>query len=298
VSGNVQPALDAFVAHLVAERGLARQTVEAYRRDLGDLGAWLARRGQRDLAAVTEQQLEGWLRAGRAAGLSAATRSRRLSAVRSFLRFLRDEEHRADDPSARLVRPARRRPLPRVLSAPEVEALLAAPEPGTPRGLRDRAMLEVVYASGLRVSELVGLRTGQLDLRRGLVRVVGKGRRERLVPLGSAALRALDTYLREGRAAFRPRGDVLFPGRGGQPMARQSFWARLRVLARRAGIDPGRLSPHVLRHSFATHLVEHGADLRTVQTLLGHRDISTTEIYTHVARERLRRLYDDHHPRA
>jgi integrase/recombinase XerD len=159
-------------------------------------------------------------------------------------------------------------------------------------------MLELLYASGLRVSELCALRSGQIDLRRGLVRVLGKGGRERVVPVGSKALGALREYLEQGRPALEPRGDTLFPGRAGRPMTRQNFWAQLRRLGQSVGIEGERLSPHVVRHSFATHLVEHGADLRTVQQLLGHRDISTTEIYTHVARERLRQLYDAHHPRA
>ena len=180
-----------------------------------------------------------------------------------------------------------------------MERLLAAPDTRPSRGLRDRAMLEVLYACGLRVSELVSLRVGQLELRRGLLRVQGKGGRERLVPLGSKAAEALEVYLEAGRGALvKGRSEVVFPGRRGQPLTRQAFWALIRRLGLRAGISPARLSPHVVRHSFATHLVERGADLRTVQLLLGHRDISTTEIYTHVARERLRRLYDEHHPRA
>ncbi len=291
-------ALERFLVHLAAVRGLAPRTLEAYRRDLADLDAWLRGRGGPALAEVREEDLEGWLRAGRTAGLAATTRARRLSAVRTFLRFLREDGRREDDPARRLPGPRKRRPLPRVLAEREVEALLAAPEAGTPRGLRDRAMLEVLYATGLRVSELCGLRTRNLDLRRGLVRVVGKGNRERVVPLGTAAKTALDAYLAHGRGALEPAGETLFPGRGGTPLTRQAFWHNLREIARRAGLDGGRISPHVIRHSFATHLVEHGADLRTVQTLLGHRDISTTEIYTHVARERLRLLYDEHHPRA
>lgn len=290
-------ALERFLAHLVAVRGLAARTAEAYRRDLEDLATWLAARG-RTLETLAEADLEAWLRAARSAGLATTTRARRLSAVRSFLRQQREAGVRTDDPAQRLDAPKKRRPLPRVLTEPQVEALLGAPEAGTPRGLRDRAMIEVLYATGLRVSELCGLRTRQLDLRRGLVRVVGKGSRERVVPLGSKALQALGAYMEAGRAALRATGDTLFPGRGGKPMTRQAFFLNLRRLAVQVGIPAERVSPHVVRHSFATHLVEHGADLRTVQTLLGHRDISTTEIYTHVARERLRALYDEHHPRA
>lgn len=295
---DAEASVAAFLEHLVAVRGLSARTVDAYGRDLTALGAYLAAHDGKSPAAVSEESLTAWLRAQKAAGLAPATRARRLAAVRAFLRYLRDERLREDDPGLRLPAPRRRRPLPRVLGEADVERLLASPDPATPRGLRDRAMLELLYASGLRVSELCTLHTGQIDLRRGLVRVIGKGSRERIVPAGAQALAALREYLERGRPALHPRGDTLFPGRAGRPMTRQNFWVQLRRLGRAAGIDPDRLSPHVVRHSFATHLVEHGADLRTVQQLLGHRDISTTEIYTHVARERLRQLYDEHHPRA
>lgn len=287
-----------FLVHLSAVRQLSSRTIEAYARDLRSLESWLALHGQPGLDQVSESSLQAWLRDARAQGLSAATRARRLSAIRTFLAFLREDDRREDDPAARVVAPKRRRPLPRVLTLEEVELLLAATGGGTPKDARDRAMLEIIYATGLRVSELVTLRSRQVDARRGIVRVVGKGGRERLVPLGRRALSALSEYLDRARPELEPKGDVLFPGRGGQPMTRQAFWVRLGQIALRAGLDPRRLSPHVLRHSFATHLVERGADLRTVQSLLGHRDISTTEIYTHVAKERLRRLYDEHHPRA
>lgn len=289
--------LTRFLEHLVAVRGLSPRTIDAYGRDLDDFVTTQTRHGALDVAQADERQIESWLREAKSAGLSAATRARRLSAVRTFLRYLRDEGERTDDPAHRLSAPRRRRPLPRVLSEIEVEALLQAPATD-PRTQRDQAMIELLYATGLRVSELVGLTTRQLDLKRGLVRVIGKGSSERVVPLGRNALRALTTYLDEARAVLRPRGDTLFPGRGGRPLTRQMFWLLIRKRGALVGIDARRLSPHVLRHSFATHLVEHGADLRTVQTLLGHRDISTTEIYTHVARERLRALYDTHHPRA
>lgn len=287
-----------FLVHLVAVRGLSRRTVEAYGRDLGALEAWLTKEGRGSLASIREDDVQSWLRGARLSGAAASTRSRRLSAIKAFVRYLREEGRLSEDPLLRVHAPRQRRPLPKTLSENEVEALLAAPDLAKPRGQRDRAMLEVLYATGLRVSELVDLRTGQLELRRGLVRVLGKGRKERIVPLGTAAIQALGDYMGGARAALGAAGDVVFPGRGGRPMTRQAFWARLRRLALDAGLDPRRLSPHVLRHSFATHLVEHGADLRSVQTLLGHSDISTTEIYTHVARERLRRLYDVHHPRA
>ncbi len=295
---DADPSVAAFLEYLVAVRGLSARTVEAYGRDLADLSAFLAERDGADVVAVDEDSLTAWLRAQKAAGRSPSTRARRLAAVRAYLRYLREERVRDDDPGLRLPAPRKRRPLPRVLSEADVERLLASPGTTTPRDLRDRAMLELLYASGLRVTELCALRTGQLDLRRGLVRVMGKGSRERIVPVGAKALAALRDYLEQGRSELHPRGDTLFPGRAGRPMTRQNFWVQLRRLGQAAGIEAERLSPHVVRHSFATHLVEHGADLRTVQQLLGHRDISTTEIYTHVARERLRRLYDEHHPRA
>ena len=287
-----------LAADLLAVRGLSPRTVEAYLSDLEDLEQWMARQDRGPVEEVTEEDLSGWLRAAALAGLTPSTRSRRLSAARALARHLREEGRREDDPARRLEPPRRRRSLPRVLSGEEVERLIEAPDVATPRGQRDRAMIEVLYATGVRVSELVAMKVSDLDLRRGLARVVGKGSRERIVPLGRAALEALGTYLEGGRPRLAPRGEVLFPGRGGRPLTRQGFWLILRRLAPRAGIAAERISPHVVRHSFATHLVEHGADLRTVQSLLGHRDISTTEIYTHVARERLRRLYDAHHPRA
>ena len=303
--GGVSPAAPdpdvlVFLDHLAAVRNLSPRTIDAYRRDLAALQAFLRRRSRGAApAAASEEDLEAWLAAERSAGLSESTRARRLAAARAFFRFLRDDGGRADDPAEGVEGPRRRRPLPRVLAAEEVERLLAAPDPRTARGLRDRAMLEILYACGLRVSELVALQAGQLELRRGLVRVRGKGGRERWVPLGGKAVEALEAYLRDGRPRLAPgRSEAVFPGRRGRPLTRQAFWALIRRLGARVGIAPSRLSPHVVRHSFATHLVERGADLRTVQQLLGHRDISTTEIYTHVARERLRRLYDEHHPRA
>ncbi len=292
------PILEAFVSHLLAVRGLAARTAESYGRDLADFHVFLTSHGRAPLEELGEDDLEGWLAEAKGLGLSAATRARRLSAVKSFLRFLREEGVRTDDPSQRVDTPRKRRSLPRVLGEGEVEALLAAPDTRRPRGMRDRAMLELLYATGLRVSELCQLSTTQVDLRRGVLRVVGKGNRERMVPMGRAAIAALGEYLDVARPSLAPRGNTLFPGRSGTPLTRQAFWVNLRKLGVVAGIRADRLSPHVVRHSFATHLVEHGADLRTVQRLLGHQDISTTEIYTHVARERLRRLYDEHHPRA
>ncbi len=285
----------AFLDHLWVEFGLSRNTVAAYRNDLDALQRFLAARGQ-DSGAVEEHELLAFMAHDPA--LSARTRARRLSSIRRYYRFLLRERRIDSDPSARLVSPRLGRPLPRSLSESDVEALLAAPDPGRTIGLRDRTMLEVLYATGLRVSELVGIETGQVNTRQGVVRVTGKGNKERLVPLGEEALAWLQRYLDEGRGQLM-RGfttHALFPTRRGGAMSRQAFWHLIRKYARRAGIDTP-LSPHTLRHAFATHLLNHGADLRVVQMLLGHSDISTTQIYTHVASERLKALHARHHPR-
>ncbi|MGH8119352.1 MAG: site-specific tyrosine recombinase XerD, partial [Gammaproteobacteria bacterium] len=229
---------------------------------------------------------------------SMLTLSRRLSSMRQFYGYLVREGLMQYDPSARVESPRLGRPLPKSLTEEEVEALLQAPDAGTPLGLRDRCMLEVLYATGLRVSELVTLTLTQVNQRQGLVRVTGKGNKERLVPLGAEALDWLQRYLQEARPVLVKNHavDSLFPNRRGSSMSRQAFWHLIKRHARRAGIDKP-LSPHVLRHAFATHLLNHGADLRVVQMLLGHSDISTTQIYTHVARERLKNLHAEHHPR-
>ena len=229
---------------------------------------------------------------------SARTSARRLSSLRRFFQYLAREGHINHDPSVRIAAPRIGRPLPKSLTEAEVEGLLDAPDTSTAIGLRDRAMLEVLYATGLRVSELVSLQLGQVNLRQGVVRVIGKGNKERLVPLGEEAVDWLEKFIRQGRAELLrgPPVATLFPSRRGRMMTRQTFWHALRRYAVQAGIAKA-LSPHVIRHAFATHLLNHGADLRVVQMLLGHSDISTTQIYTHVARERLKSLHAEHHPR-
>jgi integrase/recombinase XerD len=292
--------IDRFVDALWLEDGLARLTLAAYRRDLALLSGWLQAQGAgvaQGLIDVRESDLRAYITARHAATRS-TTANRRLTVFRRFCRWALREGLRADDPTLRLL-PARQ-PLrvPKTLSEPQVEALLAAPDEGTPLGLRDRAMLELIYASGLRVSELVGLKTVQIGLAEGVLRVTGKGSKERLVPFGAEAAAWIERYLREARAAIL-RGqasDALFVTARGGPMTRQMFWTLVKRHARNAGIA-APLSPHTLRHAFATHLLNHGADLRAVQLLLGHADISTTTIYTHVARERLRQLHAAHHPR-
>jgi integrase/recombinase XerD len=287
--------VEAFLDALWMERGLSANTLCAYRSDLLALAGWLAERG-----VGLEQARREHLLAYLASRLGSRPRStaRRLSALRRFYRHLGRLGTVGEDPTARIESPRLGRPLPEALTEAEVEALLAAPPLDSERGLRDRTMLEVLYATGLRVSELVGLRLVQVNARQGVVRVVGKGSKERLVPFGEEAADWLDRYLRTARPALlgaRTSEDVFVTARGGA-MTRQGFWGLIKRYGRQAGIRK-RLSPHTLRHSFATHLLNHGADLRVVQLLLGHRDISTTQIYTHVARERLRQLHARHHPR-
>jgi integrase/recombinase XerD len=299
----VTPASDAaaiaqFADALWLERGLARNTLNAYRSDLAAAARWLAAGRQIGLLGARREDLLGYLAAVTLGGAKPRTSARRLSALRQFYRYAVREGWLAADPSARIEAPRLGRPLPKSLTEAEVERLLAAPDITTPEGFRDRAMLELLYATGLRVTELVTLRPEQLSLAQGLLRVVGKGGKERLVPMGDEAVDWVGRFLRGPRPALlggRP-GPYLFPTRRGQGMTRQAFWYRIRRHAVAAQVDK-HLSPHTLRHAFATHLLNHGADLRVVQLLLGHADLSTTQIYTHVARERLKSLHAAHHPR-
>jgi len=291
------PLIEQFLDSLWLERGASRLTLAAYRSDLAGFAAHLAARGVA-LGGAGRGDLLAYLAAPKQARLAPRSLARRLSAVRGFYRYLVREGLAQEDPTARIDSPRLGRPLPRTLSEADVERLLAAPADDTPEALRDAAMLELLYASGLRVSELVGLRMAQVDLNRGVLVVLGKGSRERLVPVGEAALARIETYLFKARGGLLGGqvSDALFVTRRGSGMTRQAFWHRLRVHARTAGFE--RLpSPHTLRHAFATHLLNHGADLRAVQMLLGHADLSTTQIYTHVARERLKALHARHHPR-
>nr|WP_317623013.1 site-specific tyrosine recombinase XerD [Thiohalobacter thiocyanaticus] len=287
--------IEGFLDRLWMEAGLSEHTLSAYRSDLNRFGRWLAGRGS-DLLQAGRADLMEYL-AYRSSG-KASSAARGLSSLRRFYRFQVREGRRQDDPTARIDSPRLGRPLPKALSEDEVEALLAAPDTGTALGLRDRTLLELVYACGLRVSELVALELPRLNLRQGVVRVTGKGGKERLVPLGEEAAAWVERYLDEARPALlRGRvSDHLFPGRGGAPLTRQACWYRIKRYALAAGIR-SPISPHTLRHAFATHLLNHGADLRVVQLLLGHSDLSTTQIYTHVARARLQELHGRHHPR-
>ncbi|MFP4137405.1 MAG: site-specific tyrosine recombinase XerD [Halomonas sp.] len=289
--------LEAFLDALWLEQGVSDNTLAAYRRDLM---AWAARLAERQeaLLAPTPAVLPAWLDERREAGYRLRSNARLLSSLRRFYRWALETGRLERDPLAEVRLPRVRPSLPETLEEAEVERLIAAPDLTTDLGLRDRAMLEVLYGAGLRVSELVGLTVEAVNLRQGVVRVRGKGDKDRLVPLGEEAVDWLSRYLRTARAALMqdPSRPALFPGRGDRPLTRQAFWYRIKHHARVAGIERP-LSPHTLRHAFATHLLNHGANLRVVQLLLGHSDLSTTQIYTHVAQARLERLHADHHPR-
>ena len=288
-------SIEEFIDLSWMERGLAAATLSAYRSDLSRFSRWLSRRG-RGLEEARRLDVLDFL--SEHAHWPPRTIARRLSALRRYYQHLEREGRIGNNPCERVDAPRLGRPLPGVLTEKEVERLLAAPDIDTASGLRDRAMLEVLYATGLRVSELVGLRAEQANLIQGVVRVAGKGGKERLVPLGEPAVDWLERFLREGRAAIlgAKSSIALFPTSRGGAMTRQGFWHLIKRYALRAGVSQD-ISPHTLRHAFATHLLDHGADLRVVQMLLGHRDISTTQIYTHIARERLKVLHARHHPR-
>ena len=292
-----------FLDALWLEDGLGEKTRAAYGSDLRQLSRWLAGRpGEPTLDQADRQHLLDWISAAFAQGHKNATAARRLSGLRRFYRYLLREQLIREDPTLRIESPRLARRLPDTLSEADVEALLDEPLGAQVQDerleLRDRAMLEILYGCGLRVTELVSLRVDQVNLRQGVSRVSGKGDKERLVPMGEEAVDWLLRYMKEARPELlRGRvSDDLFPGNRGSAMSRQAFWYRIRHYAQRAGI-PKKLSPHTLRHAFATHLLNHGADLRVVQMLLGHSDLSTTQIYTHVARQRLQELHHAHHPR-
>ena len=290
--------IEQFLDALWMERGLAEQTLQAYRSDLEKFSLWLDARGD-SLLTLRGEVLHDYLAWRLDQGFKASSTARLLSALRRFFQYLIREQLREDDPTALLMGPKLPKRLPKDLTETQVEALLAEPDVGDPLELRDKAMLELLYATGLRVSELVGLTMENISLRQGVVRVIGKGNKERLVPMGEEAMYWIATYLHEARGyllGLQP-SDVLFPSNRAQQMTRQTFWHRIKLYASRAHIAVD-LSPHTLRHAFATHLLNHGADLRVVQMLLGHADLSTTQIYTHVASERLKALHAEHHPRA
>ncbi|HPF27308.1 MAG TPA: site-specific tyrosine recombinase XerD [Steroidobacteraceae bacterium] len=293
----IDPTVSQFLDAVWMERGLASNTLAAYRADLTALSRWLADRDV-ELTRTTRADLLAFIAYRVEYGARPRSTARQLSSFRRFFRYLVREGVLRDDPTAQIAMPKIGRSLPKSLTEEEVESLLNAPLISDPLGHRDRTMLEVLYATGLRVTELVNLKYSQINTNQGVIRIVGKGNRERLIPLGEEAVRWLTDFVRGPRneILLDRTTDFLFPTRRGDRMTRQAFWHIIKRYARKAQIDKG-LSPHTMRHAFATHLLNHGADLRVVQMLLGHSDLSTTQIYTHVARERLKDLHQQHHPR-
>jgi integrase/recombinase XerD len=291
------PTLQKFLDAVWMERGLSANTLAAYRADLTALGRWLDSHDSALLKA-TRADLVGFIAARVEGGARPRSTARQLSSFRRFYRYLMREGQIGVDPTAEIAMPKIGRSLPKSLTEAEVDALLEAPTVGDPLGHRDRTMLEVLYATGLRVSELVSLKHNQVNLNQGVMRVVGKGNRERMIPLGDEAVGWLQQFVQGPRVEIllERQTDYMFPTRRGDRMTRQAFWHIIKRYSKKAGVDK-ELSPHTLRHAFATHLLNHGADLRVVQMLLGHSDLSTTQIYTHVANERLKDLHAQHHPR-
>lgn len=296
---DVDPVIEQFIDVLWMERGLAENSLQAYRSDLVHFSRWLNKDRNGTLLGGQKSDLLTYLAHLIEQGKKPRSSARVLSCLRQFYQFALRENLVKVDPTAQLESPSLGRPLPKSLTEKEVEALLQAPDLDHPEGLRDRAMLELLYATGLRVSELIGIRPDQLSVVQGVVRVIGKGGKERLVPLGDEAQYWVERYLKFSRPELLHDvpANHLFVTRRGEGMTRQAFWYRIKKHAQTAGINK-HLSPHTVRHAFATHLVNHGADLRVVQMLLGHSDLSTTQIYTHVARERLKSVHASHHPRA
>lgn len=290
--------IDTFLDSSWAEQGLARSTMQAYQSDLSGFSKWLNAQ-ERDLCTAKGEDIQKYLASRLQEGAQANSVARILSAIRLFYRYAKRYALRGDDPCAQVTPPKPSRYLPTVLSEQETETLLNAPDVATPKGLRDRAMLELLYACGLRVTELVALKQGQINMKTGVLRLIGKGMKERLVPFGECATDWLTRYLEESRPQLlkgHPKSEDLFVTRRGHAMTRQAFWQILRQMARKAGISKP-LTPHTLRHTFATHLLNNGADLRVIQMLLGHSDLSTTQIYTHVAHDKLKNMHRNHHPR-
>lgn len=291
-----QQLIKAFLDQLWLDKGVSEHTLSAYGTDLSKFALFLQQQGQQ-LTGVDQMLLNSYLAYRVDQGFSPRSTSRTLSSLRRFYRHLHKTKQISENPLSDVFNPKIGRSLPKTLSEQDVDLLLSAPDVSDLIQFRDKVMLEILYAAGLRVSELVGLTLQQINLRQGLVRVTGKGKKERLVPLGETAVEWLDNYLRQGRGLLIDgQSDVVFPSSRGQQMTRQTFWHRIKFYAKVAGIS-AELSPHTVRHAFATHLLNHGADLRVVQLLLGHSDLSTTQIYTHVAQARLQSLHQQHHPR-
>lgn len=291
--------IEQFLDAIWMEKGLSENTLASYRNDLLRLNEWMEENGYQVMTIATEalQDYQAFLVDKE---YKQTSRARMLSAIKRLFQYLYREKMREDDPSALLIAPKLPKRLPKDLTEQQVEDLLEAPDVNDPIELRDKAMLELLYATGLRVTELVSLTMENISLRQGVIRVIGKGDKERLVPMGENAIDWIETFIEQGRPILlgEKSSDVVFPSKRAKQMTRQTFWHRIKHYAVMAGIDTEKLSPHVLRHAFATHLLNHGADLRVVQMLLGHSDLSTTQIYTHVATERLKLIHEQHHPRA
>lgn len=298
IPAREQQRIDEFLDQMWAEKGLSDNTLSAYRRDLETLSIWACASGL-SFESFTSGDVQAYLGVRMSKKLSARSTARFLSCLRSFYTYMLREGLVSENPTDLVENPKLGKPLPKALSEHDVARLLSAPDGKDPLALRDKAMLELLYACGLRVTELVSLTVDQINLRQGVLRVVGKGNKDRLVPLGELAEQALTVYFKQGRALLlgTKGGDIVFPSQRGTAMTRQTFWHRIKYWAKQAGVE-AHLSPHTLRHAFATHLLNHGADLRAVQMLLGHSSVSTTQIYTHVAQERLKNLHAQHHPRA
>lgn len=287
--------LTRFLDYVAVEKGLAQNTIESYDRDLRRYLHFLK---DKRLDTIVQADVVAFLAQLSAAGIATPSAARSLAAVRGFHKYLMKDGLALTDPTAHIDTPRGWKRLPKTLSESDVDALLAQPDPSTPIGLRDKAMLEILYAAGLRVSELVGLKLSDINLERGYLMVMGKGSKERAVPIGEAALEAMKQYIDGARAQILKRGhsEYLFISEKKRGLTRQAFWERIKLYTRKSGIGKN-ISPHTLRHSFATHLLDNGADLRAVQAMLGHSDISTTQIYTHVSRERLKKIHEKYHPR-
>lgn len=291
--------LQSFIHYLTVEKGLSKNTLESYKRDLKQFIAYLRKSEQSKIEEISRQNIVSYLMVLREQGKATSTISRSMASIRAFFQFLLRDQKIISDPSIHLETPKIERRLPKVLSIAEVEALLQAPQSSTAFGQRDRAMLELLYATGIRVSELISLSLEDVHLQMGFVKCLGKGSKERVIPLGRVAIESLEQYIQVGRHKLdkKKRSKALFLNHHGNPISRQGFWKIIKKHAKDAGIEKD-IMPHTIRHSFATHLLENGADLRSVQEMLGHADISTTQIYTHVTKTRLKDVYSKAHPRA
>ena len=298
MSDSDRQILDAFIDNIWIEKGLSQNTLDSYRSDLEQFSIWLEKNNL-TYSKTSKKEILSYLSFLFQKGLGSKTVARKLSSLKSFFRYLVFKSIITIDPSSEVETPKLLKSIPKSISEKEVEALLAAPDAKTDIGLRDKTMIETLYSCGLRISELINLELLNLNLRQGVIRVIGKGQKERLVPMGDQLINLLDLYISSSRKNLlsNKHSDFLFLSNRGQRMTRQSFWHRIKHYCLDSGFEPEKISPHVLRHAFATHLLNNGADLRVVQLLLGHSDLNTTQIYTEVARQRLKRLHTEHHPR-